>query len=64
MDFMNSMAAMATSMSAARFQQSYSLSVVKKAMDSQESAVQQMMEMLPQQQAPLPASGSHIDVYA
>ena len=64
MDFMNSMAAMAASMSAAQFQQSYSLSVVKKAMDSQESAVQQMMEMLPQQQASLPASGAHIDVYA
>lgn len=59
---MNSIATMAMSLSAAKFQQNYSISVTKKAMDTQELAVQEILKMLPQ--TPQPVSGTHIDVYA
>ena len=62
MDLMNSIAATATSLSAAQFQQNQSLSVMKKAMSSQELAAQEMMKMLPEPS--VKAAGSHIDVYA
>lgn len=61
MDFMNSIAATATSLSAAKFQQSYAISVVKKAMSSQELAAEEMLEMLPKTPT---EPGTHIDVYA
>ena len=38
----------------------YSTAVTKKAMDSQEAAVQQLLEMLPEQ----PPMGKYIDTYA
>ena len=53
-------AAMSTSMSMASIQQSASISVTKKAMDSTEMIAQQMLEMLPQQ----PGLGEHINVLA
>lgn len=62
MDLMEGIAATATSLSAAQFQQSYSLAVSKKAMDTQEMAAQSMLEMLAQQ--PSPAKGAYIDTYA
>lgn len=62
MDMMNSIAATATSMSAAQFQQNYSLAVTKKAMDSQELAAQELLSMLPQQAGP--RLGTYIDTYA
>lgn len=62
MDLMEGIAATATSLSAAQFQQSYSLAVSKKAMDTQEMAAQSMLEMLAQQ--PTPAKGAYIDTYA
>lgn len=62
MDPMEGIAATATSLSAAQFQQSYSLAVSKKAMDTQEMAAQSMLEMLAQQ--PAPAKGAYIDTYA
>lgn len=64
MDMMSSMAASATALSAAQFQQSYSLSVTKKAMDTQEIQAQAMLEMLNQAPVQAPVQGSHIDVYA
>ncbi len=60
MDMMNSIAAQAMSMKAAQFQQSYSIAVTKKAMDSQEMATQELLSMLPD----APAKGQYIDVYA
>ena len=62
MDMMSSIAATATSLSSAQLQQSYSLAVSKKAMDTQEMAAQAMIEMLAQQ--PVPAKGTYIDTYA
>lgn len=64
MDMMQSIAASATALSAAQFQQSYSLAVSKKAMDTQEMAAQSMIEMLAQQPTPAPAAGTYIDTYA
>lgn len=63
MEFMNSIAAMSMSLSAAKLQQSYSISLSKKAMDTQELAVQEMLEMMPETPAPVESS-SIIDVYA
>ncbi len=59
---MGNIAATASAMSAVQIQQSYSVSMAKKAMESQELAAQELLEMLPQ--TPAPASGSIIDVYA
>lgn len=57
----SSVAAMATNMSAAQLQYNVSLSVTKKAMDSQEVAMQGLLEMMP----PNPAGvGQNIDTYA
>ena len=47
MDMMNSIASSAMSMSAAQFEQQYSISVQKKAMDVEELALQELQEMLP-----------------
>ena len=44
MGMMDSIAATATSLSAAQFQQNYSLSLMKKAMNTQELAAQQMLQ--------------------
>lgn len=49
MDLMEGIAATATSLSAAQLQESYSIAVSKKAMDTQEMAAQSMLEMLAQQ---------------
>lgn len=62
MDLMEGIAATATNLSAAQFQESYSIAVSKKAMDTQELASQSMLEMLAQQ--PTPAKGTYIDTYA
>ena len=62
MDLMEGIAATATSLSAAQLQESYSIAVSKKAMDTQEMAAQSMLEMLVQQ--PTPAKGTYIDTYA
>lgn len=59
MGMMDSIAATSTALSAAQFQQDYSLSLMKKAMNTQELAAQQMLPQTP----PL-AEGTHIDVYA
>ena len=47
MDMMNSIASSAMSMSAAQFEQQYSISVQKKAMEVEELALQELQEMLP-----------------
>ena len=47
MDMMNSIASGAMSMSEAQFEQQYSISVQKKAMDVEELALQELQEMLP-----------------
>ena len=47
MDMMNSIASSAMNMSAAQFEQQYSISVQKKAMETQELALQELQEMLP-----------------
>ncbi len=61
MSMASSVAAMATNMSAAQLQYNVSLSVTKKAMDSQEVAMQGLLEMMP----PNPAGvGQNIDTYA
>ncbi len=62
MDMVNSMASASMTMSKAQTMQQYSVSMTKKAMDSQELALQGLLEMLPQQSAP--AKGMYIDVYA
>ena len=49
MDMMNSIAALSMDMSAARLQQSVSISVQKKVMDTQELAAQELLKMLPPQ---------------
>jgi len=59
---MDSIASMAMEMSAAQFAQSYSISVTKKIMDTQELAGQELLNMLPA--TPAPAKGNYIDVYA
>ncbi len=60
MDMMSGIASQAMSMKAAEFAQNYSISVTKKAMDTQEMAAQELLEMLPD----TPAKGQYIDVYA
>lgn len=61
MSMASSVAAMATNMSAAQLQYNVSLSVTKKVMDSQEVAMQGLLEMMP----PSPAGvGQNIDTYA
>ena len=62
MDMVNSMASASMTMSKAQTMQQYSVSMTKKAMDSQELALQGLLEMLPQQSAP--TKGMYIDVYA
>ena len=57
MDLMNGIASMAMSLQSASLQQSYSIAVVKKSMETQEMAAQELLRMLPPQQ-------SVIDVYA
>ncbi len=57
MDLMNSIASTAMSMSAAQFAQSYDMAVTKKTMETEELALQELMEMLP-------PSPYNIDVYA
>ena len=59
---MDAIAAASMSLSTAALQQSYSISMAKKAMESQEAAAQGLLEMLPQ--TPPGQAGSHIDVYA
>ena len=59
---MDSIAAAAMSLSAASLQQSYSVAMAKKSMETQELAAQGLLEMLPRQ-APMTQEG-HIDVYA
>lgn len=60
MDMMNSIASASMSMSSAQFAQQYSVSLTKKAMDTQELAAQEMLAMLPQ----MPPMGKYLDVYA
>lgn len=62
MSMMTSIAGTAMSLNSAELMQQYSLSVTKKAMDTQEVMAQKMLEMLPQQAAP--AKGMYIDTYA
>ena len=57
---MESIASMATSMSAAQFATTYSMSMAKKSMDVTEDIAQKMLEMLP----PAPGQGQYIDTYA
>lgn len=57
---MDSIAAVSMNMHAAQLQQSVSLSVAKKAMDSTELAAQEMLEMLPDTSG----RGQVIDTYA
>ncbi len=59
MDLANSIAAMSISMNAAQFQQDVSVSMTKKAMDQQEAAANQLLQMLPGV-----SEGRLIDVYA
>lgn len=61
---MESIASMAMDMSAANFATNYSLSVTKKMMDTQELAAQELLNMLPDQAAPMIPKGDFIDVYA
>lgn len=60
MDMMNSIASASMSMSAAMFEQSYSMAVTKKMMDTENLALEEMTEMLQQQQPPSPYN---FDVY-
>ena len=62
MDLSMDIAAMATNMKAAQFQQNYSLAVVDKAMETMEQAGQELSEMLPEE--PLIPKGEYFDVYA
>ena len=63
MDMMTDIAAMAMDMKAAQFQQNYSLSVAKKAMDSGEEMAETLInDMMPQ--IPQIPKGEYIDVYA
>ncbi len=57
---MDSIAAMSMNMYSAQLQQSVSISVAKKAMDSTELAAQEMLEMLPDPSG----MGQVIDTYA
>ncbi len=59
MDYVTDIAALGMSMSAARFQMDVSLSVAKEAMETQETAAQELMQMLP-----ATGLGDHVDVLA
>lgn len=59
MDMVSSIAATATDLSAARLSANYSLSVTKMAMETQEAAGQELVEML----SAVP-KGQYIDTYA
>jgi len=48
MGMMEGIAAQSVSMSAAEFGQQYAISIAKKAMDTQELAAQELLEMLPE----------------
>lgn len=62
---MESIAGMATNMSAANFATNYSMAVTKKMMDTQELAAQELLNMLPSTPSvPAPSKGQYIDVYA
>ncbi len=61
---MESLAAMAMSMSAANFANNYSIAVTKKMMDSEELAMQEITKMLEAAVPAGPAKGNFIDVYA
>ncbi len=61
MSMATSIAASATAFSSAQLQYNVSLSVTKKAMDSQEVAMQGLLEMMPQNPAGI---GQNIDTYA
>lgn len=58
----SSIAGASISMASAELMQQYSVSVAKKAMNTQEVVAQGLLEMLPQQ--PAPAKGVYIDTYA
>ncbi len=60
MDLMNSIASASMSLSSQKLAQQYSVSVAKKAMDSQELAAQELLAMLPQQ--PQVPKGQYLDV--
>ena len=60
MNMMDGIAATASSLASAQLQQSYTLAVSKKAMESQELAVQELLQMLP----PSSSSGYQFGVYA
>ncbi len=60
MDLMSSIASASMSLSSQKLAQQYSVSVAKKAMDSQELAAQELLAMLPQQ--PQIPKGQYIDV--
>ena len=60
MNMMDGIAATASSLASAQLQQSYTLAVSKKAMESQELAVQELLQMLPASSS----SGFKFDVYA
>ena len=62
MDMMNNIAATGMQMSAADFGQSYSMSVMKKAMDLSGQTAELLADMLPAAAA-IP-KGQYIDVYA
>lgn len=64
MDMMSSIASLASNMQSAGLAQAYSVAVTKKAMDAEELAAQELLEMLPQQPAMSTAKGQYIDVYA
>lgn len=57
---MDHVAAMSMEMSAAKLQQSVSLAVTKKVMDTEELAAQELLQMLPK----IPGRGTYIDTYA
>lgn len=59
---MESIAGMATQMSAAQFANQYAISVTKKMMDTQELAGQELVKML--QSVPTPGKGQFVDFYA
>lgn len=59
---MESIAGMATQMSAAQFANQYALSVTKKMMDTQELAGQELVKML--EAVPTPGKGQYVDFYA
>ena len=60
MEFANSIAMASMSMSAAKLQMSTSLAVTKSAMETQEAAAAQLLEMLPSP----PGGGQYVDVRA